>query len=309
MLAGARCARPLLVGVALLTILTACTGSDAPADQVTGTSAVSGRAGAWLSDPATVRAVLAAARRGLAATSTYDYRRLDRFREAIRTATTQPLTGQLLATVDGAIASAGTRLHVVQVATIDEAGIGPITSEGVATVLSFGQVEVHSTKYPHGHRQSFDVVAKLQQDGGHWLLSGLSGDGDIVGAPPGTPALADAADAARQGLRSLVSFHRRGFAADFARALAATTGALRRQLAADRAKTLRAVEQGDFDLVGVVRALAVESARGDTVTVLAQLDGYQVTNGRRGMATKRSLKATLVRSGGRWLLSAVQSAG
>jgi hypothetical protein len=95
-------------------------------------------------------------------------------------------------------------------------------------------------------------------------------------------SLAEAADAARQGLRSLVSLHRRGFAADVARALAAPTGALRGQLAADRAKTLRAVGQGDFDLVGVVRALAVESARCDTVIVLAQLDGYQVTNGRRG---------------------------
>jgi hypothetical protein len=110
---------------------------------------------------------------------------------------------------------------------------------------------------------------------------------------------------------NLTTYARNRFAADFARALAGTTGSLRKDLAGKKAMTLSAMTQGKFDLKSSVVQSAFESADGGKVLVLVTLNGRHVFDDAKQVSASvpQRLELTMTRSAGAWRAENLTSVG
>lgn len=111
-----------------------------------------------------------------------------------------------------------------------------------------------------------------------------------------------AVQAAATEAANLTTFSRKDFEADFTRALNGATGALKSDVAKNKANTLQAMTKGKFDLVSKVVVSAFESASADQVLVLVTLNGtHKFDSGQTSIASPQRLELTMVRSGSTWL--------
>jgi hypothetical protein len=111
-----------------------------------------------------------------------------------------------------------------------------------------------------------------------------------------------AVQAAATEAANLTTFSRKNFASDFARAVSGATGALKADVAKNKASTLAAMTKGKFDLVSNVVQSAFESASGSKVLVLVTLNGtHKFDSGQTPVGSTQRLELTMVRSGDSWL--------
>lgn len=107
---------------------------------------------------------------------------------------------------------------------------------------------------------------------------------------------------------NLLSYTRKNFDADFARALAGTTGQLHDDLAQDKANTLAQLTASKFDTKGTVTDVALQSGdpkKGFIVLVVGE--GFKVDDkGQAGAGLAQRVILTMVDKDGKWLASDLQ---
>lgn len=110
---------------------------------------------------------------------------------------------------------------------------------------------------------------------------------------------------------NLVSYSRKSFQADFARALAGATGALAKDVHSEKAKTLAQMTKNKIDLKGSVEHSAYAGTDGSrNVLVLVTVNGYSVNDKRqRSAANTQRVELTMTKSGGKWLATNLTSIG
>jgi Mce-associated membrane protein len=109
---------------------------------------------------------------------------------------------------------------------------------------------------------------------------------------------------------NLLTFSRKNFETDFARALNGATGSLKKDLAGRKATTLSAMKKGKFDLTAKVVESAFESEQSGKVQLLVTINGANVDDkGQNSAAAPQRLELTMVRSGDKWLASNLVSVG
>jgi Mce-associated membrane protein len=122
-----------------------------------------------------------------------------------------------------------------------------------------------------------------------------------------------AVTAAEQRAVNLVSFRRAHFDADWARALAGTTGTLHSEVgsATQKKNTKAQLDASKADVGATVTHASLEGATGKagnkSYVVLVSLNGYH-TNAKT-QTIPSNLEVTMVRQHGSWLASDVQSVG
>lgn len=115
-----------------------------------------------------------------------------------------------------------------------------------------------------------------------------------------------AVDAARQEAINLGTFKRAAFESDYARGVAGATGNLRVDLAKTERKQalLESMKTGKFDLESDVVNSAIEQAADGKWSVLIYRQDYKVPDaGQRVLVNRDRLAFTVVREGGKWLVS------
>ncbi|HEY3736674.1 MAG TPA: hypothetical protein VGL26_04460 [Jatrophihabitans sp.] len=143
------------------------------------------------------------------------------------------------------------------------------------------------------------------------------------------PGHADRARAARQAFSpdqraamsaatveavNLLSYSRSHFDSDFSRALAGTTGDLKKDLTGEKSVTLQALKKNKIDLTADTQAAALVPApagkqAASSVQVLVVVTGSTVDDSGKATPTKvERVAMTMVRSGSKWLASGIQVA-
>jgi hypothetical protein len=126
-----------------------------------------------------------------------------------------------------------------------------------------------------------------------------------------TATEARAMDAAATEMLNLVSFRRAHFDADFQRAVDGATGALRSDVAKNRAATLKTMTNGKFDLYGRLTHKALEgpvdSGSKHGYVVLVTINGYRSTA--PAAPVQQNLEVTVLDINGKWLASDVTNIG
>ncbi|MGI8760676.1 MAG: hypothetical protein ACR2LF_05150 [Jatrophihabitantaceae bacterium] len=107
---------------------------------------------------------------------------------------------------------------------------------------------------------------------------------------------------------NLLTYSRKSFDADFARALAGTTGQLNHDLKADEATTKTTLTTNKFDIKAAVTDVALESNAGSKgMLVLVVANGYRIAStGTSSIALPQRVELTMVQVKGRWLVSDLQ---
>ena len=119
-----------------------------------------------------------------------------------------------------------------------------------------------------------------------------------------------AVDAGAKQIVNILSYSRKTFDADYARTLAGTTGALRADLAKQKATLKSQMVKGKFDLQGTVTSSAFEQVSDNTSLVLVSAQGYKLpTGGQRTLASTARFEVTMKSVGGKWLASDLTSVG
>ncbi len=263
---------------------------------------------ARIADPGPVSAYLAAAGTDVQAVSTYDYRSIDGALNNGLQVTTGAYRRAYQLALSGTNAASAVRDRVVQSFELLAVGVGEVSDGGrQAKVLVFGIQRVESAV---GRRAStITLTATMRRVGNRYLISKLVEDAN-AGLPPGTDGLRAAAEAGRQEIVNLLSFRRSDFAADQRRALDGAIGSLRGDIARRAASTKTGLEAGNYDLVGAATAVAVESARGESVVMLVAATGQRVNaDGSRESVTDGRFEVSLTRVGERWLVERVTAFG
>jgi hypothetical protein len=118
-----------------------------------------------------------------------------------------------------------------------------------------------------------------------------------------------AVNAAAQEATNLLTFSRAHFNADFNRALAGTTGAMRTDLMNQRTNTLKAITDGKFDLTATVTHKALEGpgSKGNSYLVLVTVNGYKSTA--KDAPTPSDLEVTVAKTKGKWLVAQITNIG
>jgi Mce-associated membrane protein len=111
---------------------------------------------------------------------------------------------------------------------------------------------------------------------------------------------------------NVVTFSRKTFNADFARALNGATGSLKSDLAKEKSLTLNTMTSGKYDLKGTVgsSAYAGTTDNGKGLLVLVTVNGFKVSDSAgEGSATVQRLELTMVKSGNKWLADDLTATG
>lgn len=118
-----------------------------------------------------------------------------------------------------------------------------------------------------------------------------------------------AVNAAAQEAINLLTFSRAHFDADFKRALAGTTGAMRTDLNNQRANTLKAITDGKFDLTATVTHKALEGpgSKANSYLVLVTINGYKSTA--KDAPTPNDLEVSIAKTKGKWLVGQITNVG
>jgi Mce-associated membrane protein len=114
--------------------------------------------------------------------------------------------------------------------------------------------------------------------------------------------------AAKVELVNLLSYSRKSFDADFARALEGTTGQLHQDLAAGKDDTKQKLEDGKFDLKAEVTNAAVAGSDDHGgIQILLVAKGYRVDDkGATSVAVPNRIQLTMVEKDGKWLAGDLQ---
>ena len=269
---------------------------------------------AQFSNPAVVSAVLAAARTGVEAINTYDYRNLNGAISAGLAATTGAFQTSYRAAMTGDVAATAPVTHTVQHCTAQRVGITSVGANlSSASVLVFGQLLTTDTTTGVTPRStSITLGVSLQDVSGVWLISAVTdfSTGSDQAQPPGTPALYAAAVAGAQEVVNLLTFHRATYDADFARGLAGLTGAPLTEQEGQKESNLATMNTADADYLGAVRGIGIESASGDSILMLVAATSYQVSDtGQRSVLSLPRLEIGVVRINGTWLVDQFQAIG
>ena len=286
--------------VALVLVLrnTGSSGSKAGKANIDQTAAA-------LTDQPTANAFVAGATSDIAAVTSYDYRSLDSALFAGSSVATGEFRRSFRAALSGPLGDQAKKLHRVQTFDQAVAGIGRISGDAkTATVLVFGTQTVTDDNTAQKPRAiPVTLVATVERTGDRYLISRLSSGGN-PGLPPGTRALDQAAEAARETVVDVLTLRHDHIAADIAAVLGGTADPLRNQLSAQTAKTRTSVTKGGYDLTGTVTAVAVEQASGDTAVLLVAATGTRTDPGKQPrVVTDGRYEATVTRVGSRWLTS------
>lgn len=265
-------------------------------------------AGAVLADTAQAEAFVAGATSDIAAVTSYDYRKLEEALSAGTSVTTGAYQQSYRAALQGEVGDTARRDRVVQTFDLLTAGIGRISANGArARVLIFG-VETVRTGAGDGSTRTNPVTltATIDKRGSSYLISALE-VGTNAGLPPGSDELAVAAEAGREQVLNVLSYRRDHFDADHNRALAGAVEPLRSALLSSAADTEQALLDGKYDLTGVVTAIAVQRASGDTVELLVAATGTKIAgDGVRTELTDGRYAVTVVRVAGVWRVSQLE---
>ncbi len=109
---------------------------------------------------------------------------------------------------------------------------------------------------------------------------------------------------------NLLTYSRKSFEADYARALGGATGSLKADIAARKASTLETMTKNKIDLSANVEHSAFESATGNSVSVLVTVNGFSKNDaGVSSVATPQRVELTMIKSSGTWLASELTSIG
>jgi hypothetical protein len=109
---------------------------------------------------------------------------------------------------------------------------------------------------------------------------------------------------------NLTTLARSTYEADFKRALAGTSGALRKDLLGKKAAYLSAMTAGKFDLKSSVVESAFESESNGKVLMLVTLNGTHVVDKVASpITTPQRLELTMVKSGTKWLAADFEAVG
>ncbi|WP_338184649.1 hypothetical protein [Jatrophihabitans sp.] len=262
---------------------------------------------AEFSSPTVVAAVLTAAKAGIVAVDSYDYRDLDAAIQRGLAVTTGDFEGSYRAAMTGGVAASAPVSHTVQTCSVQKIGITAVSADSTrASVLVFG--ELSTTDASTGstpRRTAITLGVTLQHVSGSWLISAVSDFSTAAGKsqPPGTAALYDATLAGAQEVVDLLSFRRAHYDDDFSRALGGLTGPLLSEQQAQKTAILAAMTAANADYTGSVRCIGVVAAAGDSVTMLVAASSYQVAeDGTRTLQTLPRLELVVVRVGGAWLV-------
>jgi hypothetical protein len=122
----------------------------------------------------------------------------------------------------------------------------------------------------------------------------------------------DAITAASTETVNLLSYRRADFDADYARAVNGATGQLKSEVQGNKAKTLKQLTTGKFDLTAKATHEALvgpaekkEPSKG--YVVLVTVNGYKSTQ--PDAPTQQSLQVTVIKVGGKWLVNDVENIG
>ncbi len=119
-----------------------------------------------------------------------------------------------------------------------------------------------------------------------------------------------AVDAAAKQVVNILSYSRKSFDADYARTLAGATGALRADLAKQKATLKSQMTKGKYDLQGAVTGSAFEQVSDKTSLVLVSAQGYKLPSGKqRTLASTARFEITMKSVKGKWLASDLSSVG
>lgn len=121
-----------------------------------------------------------------------------------------------------------------------------------------------------------------------------------------------AVTAAATEAANVVTFSRKTFDQDFARALAGATGSLKTDLGGKEALTRTTLTEGKFDLKGTVGASAYvgQTDDGTGVQVLVTINGFKVADTASGSSSSvQRLELTMTKVGKAWLASALTAVG
>jgi Mce-associated membrane protein len=119
-----------------------------------------------------------------------------------------------------------------------------------------------------------------------------------------------AVDAAAKQVVNILTYSRKSFDADYARTLSGATGALRSDLAKQRATLKSQMIKGKYDLQGAVTSSAFEQINDKTSLVLVSAQGYKLPSGKpRTLASTARFEITMKSVNGKWLASDLSSVG
>ncbi|MGH8861153.1 MAG: hypothetical protein ACRDVG_07940, partial [Jatrophihabitantaceae bacterium] len=278
-----------------------------PAAAASGGSSASVTAGdAQLRDPATVTAVLTAAKAAIETVDSYDYRRLAGDRAAGDAASTGSFRTRYDAALSG-IAATAKRTRTVQVATVQKIAISALSDDGTqASVLAFGRVLTTDTAHPGSSTSALASAVTLHRVGSAWRIGDMTDLGDrgtFAATPPGNPALVAAVTAGAAEVVNLLSYSRADFDADFNRAMDGLTAPLRAQRLAQRDPLHATMDRSQSDFAGTVRSVGIESADGSSVLLLVCATGYRTTAGGTPVSGTQRVEVGVSFVHGRWLVS------
>ena len=268
--------------------------SAAPGDQL-----------ARLSYESRSQAFVAGATSDILAVTSYSYRTLQSDIDNGAAVTTGAYRKRYRAALSGPLGATARRLHRTQTFELSTAGIGRMSTDGrSADVLLFGTQGVRDdTTGGQTHDSLVTLDATIDRSGDTYLISGLEIGGN-AGLPAGTTGLTDAAEAARSEVAAVLTMRRAHLTADHSAALDGSVDPLRAQLTAQAAAVRRAVTNGKYDLTGEVTALAVQSASGNTATLMVAATGDRTTaSGASRVASDGRYVVTVVRVQGQWYVT------
>jgi len=127
-----------------------------------------------------------------------------------------------------------------------------------------------------------------------------------------TAAQSEVVTAAATEAANIITFSRKTFEADFARALKGTTGSLKTDLEGKKGLTLTTMTDGKFDLKATVGSSAYVSKTDDGkgTLVLVTLNAFKVADATSGSsATVQRVELTMIKVGNSWLASNLSAVG
>lgn len=317
--------RRLLVGTAVLVVAALVVGvvfafSDTPAGRdaspaaqaTTVGSAATGGLGAAFAQPDVAAAAMVAARSGVVAVDSYDFRTLAADVDTGTQATTGAFRGTYRAAMLGDVTAHAKQMQTVQTATVQKVGLLSLSTDGLrAEVLVLALLSTADTTSPSPRATPVTLDVTMLDVNGNWLVAGMA---DVTrnplpdDAPAGTPDLEAAVAAGRSAIVALLSYRREEFDADFQRALDVLDDNGRKQQEPQRDPIKAQLDRDRIDLGGDIDALAVEDAGFTAVTLLAAVDHYRVdAAGNRSELGELRVEVGMLDVGGTWLVDSFVS--
>lgn len=266
-------------------------------------------AGAAYDDPATVAAVLAAARADVPVVTGYDYRHIDEDIARGLEVTTGRFSTQYESAMRDTVASLAVSSRTVQTTQVATAGLVWLTG-GKAEVLVFGQQAITNKATTSPRLDQLTIGVEMTSKGGTWKVSDVIEGGADQPDPPGTQPLKAAVAAGVAQVTSMLTYGRSTFARDTARAEAGAVGAVLTDLRKNSPTLRTQMMQGGFDLRGEIGSAATVSVSADHVVLLVAAAGYRVPDhGSQTLQTRARFQVDLVDVGGTWRTDELESIG